>query len=105
MLTDGIFHAAMYGIGLLGLWVLWRARREFASDGSGKRFASGLLIGFGIWHLADAIVNHWLLGLHHIREGSPSWLSFDLAFFALGLACVALGVFFGRSDGTGGSPI
>jgi uncharacterized membrane protein len=101
MLTDGLFHAAMYIVGLVGLLLLWRARYEFASLGSGKRFASVLLVGFGVWHLIDAVVNHWLLGLHHIKEGSPNWLAFDLAFFLLGLACVALGVYLHRSGGTG----
>lgn len=99
MLTDGAFHAAMYGIGLVGLWLLWRGRHEFASEGSGKRFASTLLIGFGVWHLADAVLNHWLLGLHHIKDDDPNWLWLDLAFFALGLVCVGLGITFDRFGG------
>ncbi len=100
MLTDGAFHAAMYGVGLVGLWLLWRARYDFASNGSGKRFAATLLVGFGVWHLADAVVNHWLLGLHHIKEDSRNWLSWDLAFFALGLICVGLGIAFDRFGGS-----
>ncbi|WP_172746693.1 DUF2243 domain-containing protein [Neorhizobium sp. T25_13] len=99
MLTDGAFHAAMYGIGLVGLWLLWRGRYEFASDGSGKRFASALLFGFGVWHLTDAVLNHWLLGLHHIKEDSRKWLLWDLAFFVLGLVCAGLGITFDRFGG------
>jgi hypothetical protein len=60
------------------------------------------LIGFGSWHLADAIINHWLLGLHHIKEGSPNWLTWDLAFFVLGCVCAGLGAYMGRSGGAGG---
>lgn len=103
MLTDGLFHAAMYVIGLIGLYLLWRARVEFASAGSGQRFVSRLLVGFGVWHLADAVVNHWLLGLHHIKEGSPYWLWWDVAFFALGLASIGLGTLVGRSEKKGRS--
>ncbi|MCB5203746.1 DUF2243 domain-containing protein [Neorhizobium sp. T786] len=103
MLTDGLFHAAMYAIGIVGLYLLWRARVEFASAGSGQRFASRLLVGFGAWHLTDAVVNHWLLGLHHIKDDSPNWLWWDVAFFALGLVSIGLGTQVGRSDRKGRS--
>lgn len=104
MLTDGLFHAVMYVIGAVGLWLLWRSRGQFASFGSGSRFAATLFIGFGVWHLIDAVLNHWILGLHHIRETVSSWLAWDLAFFALGLVCVGIGLFLHRRrprDGRG----
>ena len=101
MLTDGLFHVVMYGIGLAGLWLLWRTRAQFDAPGSGRPFVSSLLIGFGTWHLIDAVLNHWILGLHHIRE-NENWLAWDLVFFALGLACVAMGLWLRRDfeDGT-----
>ncbi|RUV66053.1 MAG: DUF2243 domain-containing protein [Mesorhizobium sp.] len=93
ILTDGLFHAVMYAIGAVGLWLLWRAREQFDSLDSGRRFASTLFIGFGAWHLLDAVLNHWILGLHHIKENDANWLAWDLAFFTLGLVCVAIGLF------------
>jgi len=93
ILTDGLFHAVMYAVGATGLWLLWRARDQFDSPDSGRRFASTLFIGFGVWHLLDAVLNHWILGLHHIKENSGNWLAWDLAFFSLGLVCVGLGLF------------
>jgi uncharacterized membrane protein len=104
MLTDGVFHAVMYGIGVIGLWMLWRSRVQFGSSGSGRRFASPLLIGFGTWHLVDAVLNHWILGLHHIRENAANWLMWDLAFFALGVICAGAGLYLRRKGGTGGGP-
>jgi uncharacterized membrane protein len=101
MLADGLFHAAMYCVALLGLWLLWRGRHAFASERSGKYFASTFLIGFGVWHLTDAVLNHWLLGLHHIKDDSAHRLSWDLAFFALGLICVVLGILLCRSGRIG----
>ena len=102
MLTDGLFHVVMYLIGLVGLWLLWRTRAQFDATGSGRRFASSLLIGFGVWHLIDAVLNHWILGLHHIRE-NESWLAWDLVFFALGLVCVAIGLWLRRDFEDGGT--
>jgi uncharacterized membrane protein len=76
--TDWIFHAAMYGIVLVGLWLLWRSGHVLGPAGSGRCFVSNVFVGFGVWHLTDAVVNHWILGLHHIKEGSPNWLAWDL---------------------------
>ena len=96
MLTDGLFHVIMYLVGVVGLWLLWRTRAQFGSSGSGRRFASTLFIGFGVWHLIDAVLNHWILELHHIKEDDANWLAWDLVFFALGLVCVGIGLLLRR---------
>jgi uncharacterized membrane protein len=84
---DGIFHAAHYAILAAGLALLW------ARPGAGPvRLGLGwFAIGFGAWHVLDAVVNHWALGLHRIRQDSPQPLLWDLVFFGLGLAAIALG--------------
>lgn len=92
ILMDGVFHVAMYAIGAIGLWLLWQSRAQFSAPGSGRRFASTLFIGFGAWHLLDAVLNHWILGLHHIKENDPNWLAWDLAFFCLGLVSTGIGL-------------
>lgn len=88
VLADGLFHALMYVLAALGLWQLWRGARMPASRTA--RLVGWLLVGFGAWHLVDAIVFHWLLGIHHIRMDGPVFM-LDLAFFLLGVACVGLG--------------
>jgi hypothetical protein len=92
MLTDGAFHAAMYGIGLVGLWLLWRGRYEFASDGSGKRFASAFAAR--IRRLASDRCRPEPLapGSASHQGGQPKLAVVDLAFFALGLVCAGLGM-------------
>lgn len=61
MMTDGLFHTFHYVIAAIGLWLLWRTREQFGSGGASGRYASSLLIGFGAWHLVDAVLNHWIL--------------------------------------------
>lgn len=60
---------------------------------SGRVLASSLLIGGALFNLYDALVTHWVLGLHHIHEGSYETLS-DVVYFAvsllIGLAGLAL---------------
>jgi uncharacterized membrane protein len=106
VMWDGVFHLGMYAAAGVGVWLLWRGRAALARPGAGRRLAGWALVGFGGWHVADAIVSHWLLGIHRIRDASPTPLVWDLAWFAVfGLAFVAAGVWMLRrpADGGGGA--
>lgn len=81
VLWDGYFHALMYLIaaaGLAGLWLTWRR----GAMAGGRDIAGALLIGFGLWHVADALLSHWLLGLHRVKLDSDSPLLWDLGWLA-----------------------
>jgi uncharacterized membrane protein len=92
ILADGLLHLLMYVLAAVGLWLLWRARREFAEQGADRLLLSRALIGFGVWHILDGVVVHWLLGLHHIRADSANPLFWDLLWlFLFGVLFVAAG--------------
>jgi uncharacterized membrane protein len=92
ILADGLLDLLMYVIAAAGLWLLWSARREFAEPGADRLLLARGLIGFGVWHMLDGLVVHWLLGLHHIRADSPNPLFWDLLwFFLFGVLFVAAG--------------
>ncbi|MEE1657698.1 DUF2243 domain-containing protein [Microvirga sp. CF3062] len=89
--ADGYFHALMYVIAAVGLWMLWASRRT-PGGMSGRLLFGGILIGFGAWHIVDAILSHWLLGIHRIRMDSSSPLFWDLLWLGLfGLVPVVVG--------------
>lgn len=91
VLADGAFHVVMYLVSVAGLWLLWRARRQTASS-SGRVLLGYALIGFGIWHAIDAVLVHWILGLHRIRMDTDNPLAWDLLWvFAFGLVPAAVG--------------
>lgn len=92
VLADGLFHVAMYFIAAAGLWLLWRTRHEFAGSGADRWMFANALIGFGVWHVVDSVLSHWVLGIHRIRMDSPNPLLWDLIWFAaFGLAFIAAG--------------
>lgn len=109
ILADGLFHALMYVIAAIGLWVLWRGRRELGSPGADRRLLALALIGFGVWHMLDGIVSHWLLGIHRIRMDVDNPLVWDLLWFVLfGVVVAAVGWWLlrgggGRASGPRGS--
>ena len=103
ILADGVFHLAMYAVGGVGLWLLWRTRGHFAAPGADRRLVANALIGFGAWHVIDAVASHWLLGLHRIRMDSETPLIWDLAWFLVfGVLFVAWGWRLHRGGGGGG---
>lgn len=81
VLWDGYFHALMYVVAAGGLWGLWRVRRQ-ADERWGRALAGALLLGFGLWHITDSVLSHWLLGIHRIKLDSPNPLMWDLGWFA-----------------------
>ena len=89
--ADGVFHAACWVFLVIGLAALWRARIEFGALAWARTFVSGILTGAGAFNLIEGIVNHHLLGIHHVRTDSPNELLWDLGFLASGLVLMGLG--------------
>ena len=85
-LWDGVFHAATYVCVAAGLVVLWRAAHRRHAWWSARLLAGTMLMGFGGFNLVEGIVDHHLLGLHHVNETVPRahWIYWDLGFLAWG---------------------
>lgn len=85
-MLDGLFHAATYAFTVIGLIILWRSARRPHFLWSGKMLFGTMLMGFGIFNLAEGVINHHILGLHHVNETvAPSqWIYWDLGFLAWG---------------------
>jgi len=82
LLWDGYFHALMYLLAAAALWGMWRNRLRVQGQG-GRLLAGALLAGFGLWHVVDALLAHWLLGIHRIRLDAADPLLWDLLWLAL----------------------
>jgi uncharacterized membrane protein len=90
--ADGLFHAVTYVFTVLGVTLLWRALR------TGERGQAGQLIGlalfgWGLFNVVEGIVDHLLLGIHHVNETAPreQWIWWDLGFLLWGAAMVVAG--------------
>lgn len=81
VLWDGYFHALMYLVAIAGLWGLWR-NRFHGEEHKRSDLLGAVLVGFGLWHIVDAVLSHWLLGIHRIKLDSPNPLAWDLIWLA-----------------------
>ena len=75
--------------------MLWRATSRGATW-SFRRLAGLMLAGWGLFNVVEGLVDHHLLGLHHVRTGAHE-LTYDLAFLALGLALLLAGLALART--------
>ena len=98
-LFDGLFHAATYVFVALGLVILWRHARRRHVRWSTRLLLGTILMGFGIFNLVEGIVDHHLLGLHHVNETVPreQWIYWDVGFLAWGALMLAVGWVLKRS--------
>lgn len=85
-LWDGLFHSSTYLFTAIGLGMLWGTARLRHVTWSGKLLVGTLLVGWGLFNLVEGIVNHHLLGIHHVNETAPQdqWIYWDLGFLAWG---------------------
>jgi uncharacterized membrane protein len=92
MAADGWFHAAMWVVSLLGVALLYGAARRGGALPPGRWFAGLLLAGWGLFNLVEGVIDHHLLGLHHVRDLPLHVPAYDYAFLAVGgLGLLALG--------------
>jgi len=98
--ADGVFHAGTWLLVVAGVVAAvrdWRRGRR-ALVAFGRRL---LLLGWGLFDVVEGLLDHQLLGIHHVRDDLGGPLSWDLGFLAFGVLLVASGWALHRSDGPG----
>jgi uncharacterized membrane protein len=98
-LADGLFHASTWIATAIGLYLLHRAVGA-GHRWSGRRLLGGMAIGWGGFNLVEGIVDHHVLGLHHVKETAASPLLWDLGFLVFGALLVVVGWALARTPGT-----
>lgn len=93
VVLDGLFHAATWVFVVIGLFLLWRASRKPHGRWPTKMLIGTLLMGFGLFNTVEGIINHHLLGIHHVNETVPQsqWIYWDIGFLISGVVLILLG--------------
>jgi uncharacterized membrane protein len=56
-----------------------------------------LLAGWGVFNVVEGLVDHQILGIHHVRDDLGAPIGWDLAFLAFGVILIVVGFALGRS--------
>ncbi len=90
-LGDGLFHTITWLAVLLGLGILYRRVTEARRRVWGSRVLWGwILVGWGIFNLVEGLIDHEILGVHHVRMDAY-YLWWDIGFLVFGAALVVVG--------------
>ena len=90
MLWDGLFHAFTWLTTVAGVARLWRAGQRSDVPWSTETFVGSLFLGWGLFNFIEGLVDHQLLGIHHVHPGAGQ-LAWDLGFLASGLLMIVAG--------------
>lgn len=95
-LADGFFHLATWICVAVAMVLGARAWRSGELAPPWRMHAGLLLAGWGAFNLAEGIVDHHILGVHHLRDDLGAPLGWDLAFLAFGALLLAGGLVLAR---------
>jgi uncharacterized membrane protein len=90
-LADGLFHLATWVCVLAGSLTTIKAWREGRLAPSWTFHFGLVLAGWGIFNVVEGVVDHQILGVHHVRDDVGSPLSWDIGFLVFGALLVVGG--------------
>lgn len=97
MTWDGYFHAMVWVMTAIGLYRLFVAGKRDDVPWSGKILFGAMLAGWGLFNLVEGIIDHHVLGIHHVMEYVSNKLPYDMGFLASGVIFVLAGWMFIRA--------
>ena len=83
-LVDGLFHVVTWLFVLAGSVATVAAWRQGRIAPSWSFHLGLVLTGWGLFNLVEGLVDHQLLGVHHVRDDLGGPLSWDVGFLVLG---------------------
>ena len=97
-LADGLFHAATWVCVAVGSWLMVRAWQDGRLPPPMRTYLGLLLAGCGAFNVVEGLVDHQLLGIHHVRDDLGGPLGWDFAFLGFGALLLLCGWALARRD-------
>jgi uncharacterized membrane protein len=102
-LADGFFHLATWFVVAAAMTLMVRAWRRGELAPPWRAHVGMLLAGWGAFNLVEGLIDHQLLGVHHVRDDLGAPLGWDLGFLAFGVVLVVTGLALARPSQAGSS--
>jgi len=98
-LADGFFHLATWVVVAVAMTMAVGAWRRGELAPPWRVHAGMLLAGWGAFNLVEGLIDHQVLGIHHVRDDLGAPLGWDLGFLAFGVLLIAVGTALAGSVG------
>jgi uncharacterized membrane protein len=89
--ADGFFHLATWLFVVAASLATVSAWRQGRTAPSWSFHLGLVLTGWGVFNVVEGLIDHQILGIHHVRDDLGGPLAWDLAFLALGVLLIAGG--------------
>jgi uncharacterized membrane protein len=89
--ADGFFHVGTWLLVVAASITMITAWRQGRLAPSWSFHVGLVLAGWGIFDVVEGLVDHQILGLHHVRDDLGAPLSWDLGFLAFGVLLILVG--------------
>jgi uncharacterized membrane protein len=90
-LADGFFHVLTWFLVLAGSITTLRAWQVGRLAPSWSFHFGLVLTGWGLFNVVEGLIDHQLLGVHHVRDDLGAPLSWDIGFLVFGLLLIVGG--------------
>jgi len=100
VVADGFFHVATWVFVAVAMVVSVNAWQRGKLAPPWRSHIGMLLAGWGVFNLVEGIVDHQILGIHHVRDDLGGPLSWDIGFLVFGALLVLVGLTLSRSGET-----
>jgi uncharacterized membrane protein len=100
-LADGFFHLATWVLVAAAMLLMVRAWQRGELAPPWRAHIGMLLAGWGIFNVVEGLVDHQLLGIHHVRDDLGAPFGWDLAFLLFGAALIGVGAALARAGKAG----
>jgi uncharacterized membrane protein len=90
-LADGFFHLATWVIVVVAMVLTVRAWQAGRLAPPWRAHWGMLLAGWGVFNVVEGLIDHQLLGIHHVRDDLGAPLGWDLGFLAFGVLLIGVG--------------
>jgi uncharacterized membrane protein len=71
--ADGAFHLGCLAVMILGVLLLGRDIERVGTRPPPRGLIGALLVGVGIFNVAEGVIDHVILGIHHVRGGAAPY--------------------------------
>jgi uncharacterized membrane protein len=96
-LADGFFHLATWLLVAAATWMTLRAWQRGELAPPWRTYLGMVLAGWGAFNVVEGLVDHQVLGIHHVRDDLGAPLGWDLAFLGFGLSLIVAGIALSRA--------
>ncbi len=92
----GVYDAVCWCVAIAGVITLYRAARHRMPVPSPRSFTGSVLLGWGVFNLLEGLLNHEILGIHHVVT-AQHLLAGDLLYLVFGATLpIVVGAFLVR---------